>query len=162
MNRQLVAGALGQAGALESALWRFSNDAGNALNELNTSFNDQVNSGESAVSYENDTLATALPTAYGMPGWVRQADLLRTLAPVMSVRDDTFKVRAYGDVRDRAGTVISRVWCEAVVQRTAEFVDEAANTAHESSASPQLSALNARLGRGFKIVAFRWLNEDEV
>ena len=60
---------------------------------------------------------------FGLPGWIRQADVLRPIAPILSARDDTFTIRTYGDARDASGKVIARAWCEAVVQRTRDFVD---------------------------------------
>lgn len=96
--------------------------------------------------------------AYGTPGWPRQADILRSLAPIISARDDTFTVRAYGDARDISGVVIARRWCEAVVQRKAGYVDAAdALTEYKN-----LSVANQRLGRRFEIVSFRWLSENEI
>lgn len=56
--------------------------------------------------------------AYGLPGWTRQADVLRPIAPILSGRDDTFTVRAYGDARDARGKTTARATCEAVVRRT--------------------------------------------
>ena len=57
-------------------------------------------------------------STYGLPGWTRQADVLRAIAPILSARDDTFTIRAYGDARDRDGKITSRAVCEAVVRRT--------------------------------------------
>ena len=57
----------------------------------------------------------------GLPGWPRQADLLRRLAPIMSVRDETFTVRSLGEVMTAEGN--ARAWCEAVYQRVPEYVD---------------------------------------
>jgi hypothetical protein len=55
-----------------------------------------------------------------MPGWLSQADVLTPLAPVISARSDTFRVRAYGEVEiDRSNV---KVWCEAIVQRVPEYI----------------------------------------
>lgn len=62
-------------------------------------------------------------SAYGLPGWTRQADILRALAPTLSVQDDTFTIRAYGDARDKNGKIVNRATCEASVRRTREYVD---------------------------------------
>jgi hypothetical protein len=53
----------------------------------------------------------------GIPGYVIQSDLLKPIANTLSVRDDTFRIRAYGEALDAGGKVIARAWCEAVVQR---------------------------------------------
>jgi hypothetical protein len=103
--------------------------------------------------------AAAGHSGYGMPGWTRQADILRPLAPILSARDDTFTLRAYGDARDRQGRVIARAVCAAVVQRTREFVDPG-DTA-DLTTGPSLP-VNQRFGRRFKIVSFRWLSPRKV
>lgn len=103
-------------------------------------------------------------SAFGMPGWTRQADILRPLAPVLSARDDTFTIRAYGDARDpsNASKILAKAWCEVTVQRKANYVDatEAAEIAPFSA--KMKSNLNKRFGRRFEIVSFRWLNESEI
>ncbi len=108
-------------------------------------------------------------TAYGLPGWIRQADILRPLAPVLSVRDDTFVIRAYGDARDKNGRVTARAWCEATVQRVAGYVDSRdADTdipvVGTDSANDQFlqAQINARFGREFRLISFRWLNPREI
>ena len=99
---------------------------------------------------------------FGLPGWVRQADVLRSLAPIMSARDDTFTIRAYGDSRSTSGQIEATAWCELVVQRRAELVD-ASESSQLSTASNELtSEANQRFGRRYSVVSFRWLNEDEV
>ncbi len=96
---------------------------------------------------------------YGLPGWTRQADILRPLAPILSARDDTFTIRAYGDSRGAGGKVLARAWCEAVVKRSREYV----NTKDEADITgvPTEQA-NVLYGRRFKIVNFKWLNADEI
>jgi hypothetical protein len=96
---------------------------------------------------------------YGLPGWTRQADVLRPLAPILSARDDTFTIRAYGDSRDAAGKVQARAWCEATVQRGRNFVDPA--EAADLTTAPTRQA-NKTYGRQFKVLSFRWLNINEV
>ena len=113
----------------------------------------------------------------GAPGYVMQADLLTPLAPVIAPRSDTFRIRAYGEVLDRAGDVQARAWCEAVVQRFPEYVypdtdkdDNSEDGNHpteeafleDGSPNPNMHPLNLRLGRRFKIVRFRWLSPEEV
>ena len=96
---------------------------------------------------------------YGLPGWTRQADVLRPLAPILSARDDTFTIRAYGDARSPNGEVIARAWCEATIKRTREFVDssEAADITIEPT-----ELANQIFGRKFIVTSFRWLNAMEV
>ena len=101
-------------------------------------------------------------TNFGLPGWARQADLLRPLAPIITARDDSFIIRAYGDSRSPSGQVEARAWCELVVQRRAAMID-GNDSSQLSTASTQLTSLaNQRFGRRYDLVSFRWLSEDEV
>ncbi|WPJ96119.1 hypothetical protein SH580_00200 [Coraliomargarita algicola] len=101
--------------------------------------------------YDPQIRPAYLENSYGLisadaPGFLSQMDILSALAPLLTVRSDTFTIRTYGDsVNPVTGDVI-RSWCEAVVQRTAEAIDSTRPAA----------------GRLFKVVSFRWLNEDEV
>ncbi|MFC7337240.1 hypothetical protein ACFQY0_08635 [Haloferula chungangensis] len=101
-------------------------------------------------------------TNFGVPGWVRQADILRPLAPIMSARDDTFTIRTYGDSRDPSGTIQARAWCEVVVQRTPNYVDETDDAVVIPQSSDMSSEVNRLFGRRYQLVSFRWLNESEV
>jgi hypothetical protein len=98
-------------------------------------------------------------SAYGLPGWTRQADILRPLAPILSARDDTFTIRAYGDSRDTTGRLRARAWCEAIVRRTRDYFDPA-DAADLFNAPTQ--PLNRIFGRRFELVSFRWLSPEEV
>ena len=98
-------------------------------------------------------------SAFGAPGWIRQADILRPIAPILTVRDDTFTIRAYGDALDQSGKVIAKAWCEAVVKRTREFSN---SSDAADSIDPPVNAFNTTYGRRYQIVSFRWLNSDEV
>ena len=115
--------------------------------------------------------------AVAAPGYITQGDLLTAVGPYVSARSDTFRVRAYGDVRDTTGHVVSRAWCEAVVQRTPDYVladeTEDGNAANGNAAweaqvkdngedNPACAAVNKAFGRRFRIVNFRWLTPDEV
>ncbi len=92
-------------------------------------------------------------SAVGMPGYLTQADLLRALAPVLTARSDTFRIRFYGD---HAG---SRVWGEAIVQRQANYLDDS----DAPSLHPRLaSSLSQRFGRRFEVVSFSWLTPEEL
>lgn len=92
-------------------------------------------------------------TALVAPGTLTQADILRAIAPVISARSDTFKIRSYGETLDIEGDVESKAWCEAIVQRITQPV---------SPDSSDQWMPNDNLGRRFKIIALRWLQEDEV
>lgn len=70
-------------------------------------------------------------------------DFAAVMGPWLTVRSDTFRIRAYGEALNPADStqVESFAYCEALVQRTAGLLDPA---------RPQL-------GRRFVIVGFRWL-----
>lgn len=95
----------------------------------------------------------------GIPGWLTQADILQVIGPSISVRSDTFRIRAYGEsVHPNTGNVRARAWCEAIVQRTPKYVDT--NNPPEQITS--LSATNKTYGRQFIITTFRWLSANEI
>ncbi|BCU75734.1 hypothetical protein llg_04490 [Luteolibacter sp. LG18] len=99
-------------------------------------------------------------SAAGGPGQVSQGDVLSAIGSRITVRSDTFRIRSYGEVRDSTGKeIVSRAWCEAVVQRTPDFVDSSvpSTTAFASS-----GLLNQKFGRRFEVISFRWLSPDEV
>ncbi|MBN8459532.1 MAG: hypothetical protein J0M04_17015 [Verrucomicrobia bacterium] len=104
---------------------------------------------------------TSLPdtTAWGALGFLTQADLLQFIGPALSARSDTFRIRAYGESLDANGKVAARAWCEAVVQRSPNYVDAADPVLQVPAA---LNPVNARFGRKFEIVSFRWLRPEEV
>ncbi len=93
----------------------------------------------------------------GLPGYLTQADLLKPIAPVLSARSDTFIIRAYGDVKD-GDRVVARAWCEAVVQRNPGYVGDAIKPWE----TPTDGSVADNFGRRFRIVSFRWLNQDDV
>ena len=116
-----------------------------------------------------DTLIPNGNTAAGIPMDITQADILRPLAPRLTARADTFRIRAYGEVRGSDdNTVVSRATCEAVVQRVPEYVDPNVNpetgiAENEPWAEgADLNAINKQFGRRFKVVQFRWLRSDEI
>jgi hypothetical protein len=165
VNRQLSNDTnLALGGAIQTALNALTADS--SLNPFEMVQNESVASEASpfAGTALRDT-GYVFPEAavghntYGLPGWTRQADVLRPLAPILSARDDTFTIRAYGDSRDAAGKVQARAWCEATVQRGRNFVDPA--EAADLTTAPTRQA-NKTYGRQFKVLSFRWLNINEV
>ena len=83
---------------------------------------------------ENMLAAKNGVTGAMIPGWLSQADVLTSLAPVTNVRSDTFMVRTYGDVDPDRPEV--KVWCEAIVQRLPEYlVNEKQSTSAGSGTS---------------------------
>jgi hypothetical protein len=168
INRQLSNDkTVALAGALQAALNELTK-SGAANNPLAVLQNNNVSTvtvknppagaGEDSHAYVFSDAAEGY-SSYGVPGWTRQSDILRPIAPILSARDDTFVIRGYGDTRDGSGNVIANATCEAVVKRTRDYVDPA--DAAETTATLS-SAANKLFGRRFEIVSFRWLAPDEV
>ena len=133
---------------------------------IGTVVNPKLNPAGYPVDYISP-LASVGNSTEGLPGWPRQADLLRRLAPIMSVRDETFTVRALGEVMTVEGT--ARAWCEAVYQRLPEYVDPRIEPWKAPmgdfippSPGPYPYMANALFGRRLKLVSFRWLRADEI
>lgn len=167
VNRQLISDnaddSLAMAGAIQAALNQLE-DEGKIYGNL-----------KSAISSTNATATSTPPgggnaeyafaqaaegsSVYGITGWPRQADVLRPLAPILSARDDTFTIRAYGDARDADGKILASTVCEAVVTRSRDYVDP---TDTALQADPPTSPVNKSLGRRFDIVSFRWLSPEEL
>jgi type II secretory pathway pseudopilin PulG len=99
------------------------------------------------------------PSGYGMPGIVKQADILTPIAPVLSARSDSFIIRAYGESVDKNGKVLARAWCEAVVERDKDFVDAADKP---EALTATLKDVNKAFGRRYEMISFRWLHPEEV
>ena len=135
VNRRPDSGPLGNAGALQAALDR--------------------------AKINHDALSTAIgagngTTADGAPGVLTQADLLTAIAPTLTARGDTFRIRAYGEAGPANGPKVT-AWCEAVVQRAPEYLD-----AGDQPWATPIRPINTRFGRRYEIVSFRWLASSEI
>lgn len=160
VNRQLSSDTeLALGGAIQTALNALAADS--SLNPFETLQNESVVSSATPFAGTGYLFpeAAAGHNTYGLPGWTRQADILRPLAPILSARDDTFTIRAYGESRAANGTMQARAWCEATVRRTRNFNDP--GDAADITTQP-LKPVNITFGRKFEIVSFRWLNEKEI
>ena len=85
--------------------------------------------------------------------YLMQGDLMEALAPMLTVRSDTFVIRACGESEDTFTGQKARAWCEATVRRVPEQVD---------GSDPMGATAVGGLGRRFEIVSFRWLDAAEV
>ena len=122
---------------------------------------------------ESSKKRTAQPDskAWGLPGYLIQSDLLECLAPAMTVRGDSFTVRAYGESSSR-GVIHAKAYLEARVMRSASYLrdDQNAPTDRALAINKQtgtlekgnLSMLNERYGRRFQIISTRWLSGSEI
>ncbi|MDE0837132.1 MAG: hypothetical protein OSA84_12350 [Akkermansiaceae bacterium] len=156
VNRQLSSGDLALAGTIQAALNQVSEDLGTFSALVGSPVNQPTALPDAGYQFPEAAVGYK---AYGLPGWTRQADILRPLAPILSARDDTFIIRAYGDARSPDGKVLARAVCEAVVRRTREFVDPA--DAADLTTQPT-QPVNQTFGRRFQVVSWRWLAHDEV
>ena len=78
----------------------------------------------------------------------------------MQVRSDYFRIRAYGEAKDKSGNVVAKAWCEAFVQRSADYADPSEKP--ETATLALTSTANTTFGRQFRIVSFRWLSPTEI
>jgi hypothetical protein len=108
------------------------------------------------------------------PGDLTQGDILQALAPSMTVRSDTFTIRAYGDYKNPISKQVeSSAYLELTVQRVPSFVDphndalepvtlEAGSKTDIRIENPNLTSTNKFLGRRFKIIGVNWITKDEI
>jgi hypothetical protein len=113
----------------------------------------------------------AAPTA------LLQSDILAAIGDSLTIRSDTFTIRAYGDVSDKpGGPATGTCWIEAVVQRTPNFIDTKdpaermvynqfnghGHNDQTGNPSTGLQPVNINLGRRFVIVSMRILKPSEL
>ena len=169
INRRLSKDDLGTMGALQSAI-DYDDKSPDSK-----SINYRFKSGSSFMltKAQLGTHSFSTPEAAegsrfaGIPGYVIQSDLLKPIANTLAVRDDTFRIRAYGEALDASGKVIARAWCEAMVQRAPDYGDATneaevpvrlINATGRFTDNGTLTPVNRRFGRQFRIESFRWLN----
>ena len=145
---------LAVSGALQSAIDAASSEVNKPFSGRMTSLSAQSNA---ALEFPD---AEEGPKSLGIPGVVKQGDLLTSLAPFISVRSDSFLIRAYGESLDKNGNVVARAWCEAQLERDADFLDPA--DAAATKYADLTSEINKRMGRKFRVTGFRWLNSKEI
>ncbi len=149
--------------AMKGALQAAIDNAG-----LNDGFDDEVTSPQGGGDLYKFPAAEEGSIYTAAPGYLIQSDILLSLGNILTVRDDTFTVRAYGCVRNESDGVLAQAWCEAVVQRTIEYVDprnRPSDSDYEpdgSAARDKLSSTNRNLGRKFRIVSFKWLDAWDI
>ena len=161
VNRRLDRGdaELSRKGALQAALDHESVSINEGFRTDDRSF-----SAAEARSLTGVKFPEALegPIAYGSAAYVDQADLLRQLGGQLTPRGDSFVIRTYGDALAADGSVLARAWCEAVVQRYPEYIDRSSTDRSHFRHDLLTSETNRRYGRPLRVVAFRWLNPEEV
>ena len=90
-----------------------------------------------------DEFVTAI-SAYLMGNGVSVMEFIDTMQPWLTVRSDTFRIRAYGDAVNPVDSarIEAVAYCEAIVQRTVEELPG--------------------FGRRFVVSYFRWLSPGEI
>lgn len=150
VNRELTIGDTGRKGAIQAAIDAIG------INE-DVEYDDAYLGAANAFREDNVTAKTGV----GVPQYLTQADVLTPLAPYLSVRSDTFIIRAYGNALDPlTGELVSEAWVEALVQRVPAFVEAGADS--PDTPLSLVTADNQAFGRQFKVLATRWLNQDEL
>lgn len=88
--------------------------------------------------------AAYLATIFPITSSPNFTQILAALGPMLTVRSDTFRIRAYGEALNPAdpGKIESVAYCEAIVQRTPDTMPG--------------------FGRRFVITYFRWLGPDDI
>jgi hypothetical protein len=173
INRRLSNDKLGLMGALQSAI--DYDDESPDSKSINYRYKNGPDFMIKKARLGRNSFGTADAAAgssfAGIPGYVIQSDLLKPIANTLAVRDDTFRIRAYGETNDASGKVIARAWCEAIVQRLPEYQDRTndadvparlMDSSGRFSDNSKLTAVNRRFGRSFQIVDFRWLGANEI
>jgi hypothetical protein len=157
VNRRLGSDETAQRGALQQAI-----DNAN----LNQSYGTGLKGGfqipaDTVKTYNYDNVTAGTGSSFqGAPGYLSQADLLNVLGNAATPRSDTFTIRGYGEARDSANRVIASATCEAVVQRTIDYVDP--SDAPETATLSLTSNANKTYGRRFQMISFRWLAASEI
>jgi hypothetical protein len=126
------------------------------------SLQDFIDSGviETAIGATGANLNDGYTETY-TSSYLTQQDVLTSIAPFLSVRSDTFVVRAYGDAVNPFDDqeILARAYCEAIVQRTH------AKHATDPNSGDVMAATGedpGEFGRQFKIIAFRWMTGDQL
>ncbi|MBC2596171.1 hypothetical protein H5P28_18030 [Ruficoccus amylovorans] len=154
VNRRLVTGALGKVGALQAAI-----DA----TTINDTFESDYGLEDANLLPGTSTFADGeIKQGAGITGDLTQADILSAIGPVITTRGDTFKVVVYGE---GPGSVVGQsgagIYLQAIVQRTAEYVD-ASNAPTVEPDDTALTQENKDFGRRFKIVSLEWFHENPL
>ncbi|MBK1858360.1 hypothetical protein [Cerasicoccus arenae] len=93
------------------------------------------------------------------PKYITQADILAKIGAGLTARSDTFTIRTYGEtVNEMTQAVEAQAWCEAVVQRLPEYLDDSL----EAYEVPADGSINQSLGRKFKIISLQWLSASDI
>lgn len=149
---------LGLRGALQAAIDKVINKNTDVAAPFN-----EPSDGKSTSKPTLAEVAYRMPTiTSGFPGYLLQGDVLSAVGPNLAARSDTFTIRTYGDVVNPVTSVIEgRAWCEAVVQRTPDYVvSKNGSIGNDPDEAP--TGDNVKFGRRYEIVSFRWLGPNDI
>ncbi|MBC2601712.1 hypothetical protein [Puniceicoccus vermicola] len=123
--------------------------------------NPAPNSGNAVQSVHEDLDYEFPEAALGVrssmaPGYLSQADLLAKLGPYLTVRGDSFLIRASGENTNGFGEASrTSAQCEIIVQRVPEYLLDPTQDPTEPA-----NATNAIMGRKLQVISFRWIDEE--
>lgn len=125
-------------------------------NDWNSSRGDITTTGDNWPEDKFHNPDCKISTASCAPTHLLQSDILQQIAPYISTRSDTFKIRTYGEKLDPiTSEPEGKAWLEAVVQRSPVPVNP-------STSNPQEPENPNKMGRKFEIVSLRWLSQEEI
>ena len=157
VNRRIADDSLSAQGAIQEAIEQagINSEVRAATSNTIPNYSDYA----SIFPYSDAASVGARNNATGVPLEINQANILLPIAPKLTARSDTFKIRAYGEVVSIGGDTVQAV-CEATVQRVPEYV----NTVDEPWFPDErpLDSINQSFGRRFKVVNIRWLDRAEI
>ena len=124
-------------GTLYTARWNHKHiNKGDNLQiiEFYSEYEDLFSHGEAP---ENLLAVENVATGANTPGWVMQSDLLSPLAPVSSVRSDTFVIRVMGEaLKNKNEQLQSKAWIELTVQRIPDYIKSDKDNPHHRPHEP--------------------------
>ena len=168
VNRRIADDSLSAQGAIQEAIEQA--DINSGIRAVTSDTIPNYSDYSSIFPYSDAASVGARNNATGVPLEINQANILLPIAPKLTARSDTFKIRAYGEVVSIGGDTVQAV-CEATVQRVPEYVNTVNEPWVEDYTNPlfpdedeerQLDSINQSFGRRFKIINIRWLDRAEI
>ncbi|MGB0373043.1 MAG: hypothetical protein ACPGN3_17060 [Opitutales bacterium] len=169
VNRDLSNNAYGLNGLLQAAINACTTIGNDELEEGSEIAQSAVNGtigsiGTSFLNHEN--LEGAQSATMGASTYLMQADILQAIGAFISTRSDSFRIRSYGEcINPDTGDATAKAWCEAIVQRIPEPVEPREGSSPDQAVywtAKELDTSPTPFGRKFRVISFRWLEEDEV
>ena len=167
VNRRITNGSSSSQGALQEAIEQAGIN-GNQSSGIRAATSDTIPNYSDYSSFFPYADVGDRNNATGIPMEINQANILLPIAPKLTARSDTFKIRAYGEVTTIGGGMVQAI-CEATVQRVPEYINPVDDPWSENYANPlsptgaaQLDSINQTFGRRFKVVNLRWLDQSGI